>query len=156
MCGCAILGAQNTRNRRFKVGKCGGRANQSAPLVAPHHMPSRPPNKPWQMLSYPPIQLDSEHFVGGAACARIDLKRSLRSEERVAEQATHWIRVAGTIGHPDHAKNRGECGVMGVRASIFRVFLVPKYQARSAVIGFRIMLRWVDTVANMQISMFLG
>ena len=60
--------------------------------------------------------------LGGGVCTRTDHKRSVRYAARVAEQATHWIRVAGTIGHPEHAKNRGGRGVMGVRASIFRVF----------------------------------
>ena len=60
---------------------------------------------------------------GGVVCARTDHKRSVRYAARVSEQATHWIRVTGTIGHPEHAKNRGGRGVMGVQASIFRVLL---------------------------------
>ena len=66
--------------------------------------------------------------LGGVVCARTDHKRSVRYAARVAEQATHWIRVAGTLGHPEHAKNRGGRGVMGVQASIFRVLL--GHQAR--------------------------
>ena len=58
----------------------------------------------------------------------------------MAEQATHWIRVAGTIEHPEHAKNRGGRGVMGVNfipGAALNTALTPmviKYAARCTAV----------------------